>query len=302
MSSRLINGFLLAMLAAFAPSVALAQAEPNAAERLKSQGSQTDRASVEKRLESVGTLLEKSSGARQVESSGNPAAAEKRAKAQEVYKQAGEAFKAGDYAKTSKLLGEASGLMFEAVRMSDKDKVAGDKAKTDYNARLESVKALLAAQKRITTEKPGAKGAADSARSIEKLMQDAEKQAAANNYVDARATLDKAYLVAKGSIGSMRDGDTLVRTLTFASKEEEYHYELDRNDTHQMLIKVLLEDKRSAETDKMVKGFVDKATHLRTQAESTASKGDYVGGIKLLEDSTAELVKAIRGAGIYIPG
>jgi hypothetical protein len=52
----------------------------------------------------------------------------------------------------------------------------------------------------------------------------------------------------------------------------------------------------------MVKGFVDKATQLRTQAESTASKGDYVGGIKLLEDSTAELVKAIRGAGIYIPG
>ena len=39
----------------------------------------------------------------------------------------------------------------------------------------------------------------------------------------------------------MRSGDTLVRSLNFASKEEEYRYEIDRNDTHQMLIKVLVE-------------------------------------------------------------
>jgi hypothetical protein len=33
-----------------------------------------------------------------------------------------------------------------------------------------------------------------------------------------------------------------------------------------------------------------------------ATKKDYEAGIQLLEESTKELVRAIRGAGVYIPG
>jgi len=101
----------------------------------------------------------------------------------------------------------------------------------------------------------------------------------------------------------VRQGDTLVRSLNFASKEEEYVYELDRNDTHQMLIKVLLDEKRgSGSIDGMLKGYVDKAQALRGQAQSAAQRKDWTDGIRLLEESTAELVRAIRNAGIYIPG
>lgn len=271
-----------------------------AAQRLE-QSSSTDPAALQKRLESVGTLLEKSSGAKQVESAKNPQAVDKRKQALEAHAKAREVYRSGDYPQTAKLLDQASALMFEAVRLSAPEQVTGDKIKADYNARLESVKALLSAQQRVSSEKADPKGA-ETTRNIQKMVGEAEQLAAANKYPEARATIDRAYLVAKAAIGSMRGGDTLVRQLKFANKEEEYHYELDRNDTHQMLIKVLLEEKQRPGGDEMVQKFVQKAKELRTQAESTASKGDHAGAVKLLEDSTAELVKAIRGAGIYIPG
>lgn len=273
----------------------------SAAQRAAAGG--VDKVQLERRLESVGILIEKSSGAKQIESSGDARAQDRRARARELHKQATEAYKAGDLMRSSQLLTEASVTMFEAVRFAAPEKVVAEKSQKDFNARMESVKALLAAQKRVAAEKSNVKGAAEAARTVEQLIGEANQQAAAGRETEARATIDRAYLIAKASIASMRGGDTLVRSLNFATKEEEYRYELDRNDTHQMLIKVLLEEKRDQpELDRMVKSFLEKAGQMRGQAEASAARGDHVNGIKLLEDSTAELVKAIRNAGVYIPG
>lgn len=296
LASIAIYGAVMPSYAQQAPANA-----PSAADRLNTQREGTvDKAQLEKRLESVGTLIEKSSGARQVETSGDKRAAEKRAEAKSAYAEAQEAYKAGDYPRASRLLSQASGTMFEAVRLASPEQVTGEKQRADFNSRLESVKALLAAQKRISSEKAGVRDSAQTTREIEKLMQEAEQQAATNKYDQANTTLNRAYLIAKAAIGSMRGGDTLVRSLNFANKEEEYKYELDRNDTHHLLIKVLLDDKRGSES--MIQGFMQKAHQLRGEAESSAKRGDHAGAVKLLEDSTAELVKAIRNAGVFIPG
>jgi len=71
-----------------------------------------------------------------------------------------------------------------------------------------------------------------------------------------------------------------------------------------MLIKVLVEEKRASNAmlDQQVQAFVVKAKELRAAAESAAAKKDHAQAVKLLEDSTAELVRAIRNAGVYIPG
>lgn len=294
---------MVTMIAGFALSGAtghaLAQSATTAAERLQSQG--PDKAQIEKRLVSVETLIEKSSGAKQVESSGEQKALEKRNQARETYGRAQEAYKAADYARASTLLGEASGLMFQAVRLSEPEKVTAAKAKGEYESRLESVKALLAAQKRIASEKGSGKDGADTSQKIESQMREGEKLAAAGRYGEARGALDRAYLTARTAIGSMRGGDTLVRSLNFANKEEEYRYELDRNDTHQMLIKVLMGE-AAATSNVATKNFIDRAGEMRQQAEKAAGRGDHAGAVKLLEDSTSELVRAIRSAGIYIPG
>ena len=284
----------------------LAQSPPDPGSRtgmLRVADVEVDRVQLERRLESVGILVDRSSGAKQIESVGEPRALERRAKARDLYRQAQEAFRANDLMRASRLLTESSVTMFEAVRLAAPEKVAAEKTQNDFNARMDSVKALLAAQKRVAAEKSNVKGAAEAANTVETLIAEATQLNAAGKPSEARQTIDRAYLIAKASIASMRGGDTLVRSLNFTSKDEEYRYELDRNDTHQMLIKILLAEKRDQpEMDRMVKGFLEKAGQLRGHAEASAARGDFGGGIKLLEESTAELVKAIRNAGIYIPG
>lgn len=262
-----------------------------------------DRARLEARLAAVGVLIDQSSAARQIESSRDARAADLRNRAREIYLQAGAAFKAGELERASRLLPEASAKMFEAVRLAAPEQVTQDKVRADFDARMESVRSLLAAQRRIAAEKQGTPGAREATATVERLANEARDLAQADKMADARNRLDQAYYVAKAAIGSMRSGDTLVRSLQFATREEEFRYELDRNDTHRMLIRMLLDEKRAnANVDAMVRRSLERAGQLRTQADEASTKGDYPGAIRLLEDSTAELVRAIRGAGVFIPG
>lgn len=259
-----------------------------------------DRTQLDRRKTSVETLIERSSAAKQVEASGSAAAQAIREKARAAHRAAVQATDEGDYARAGKLFDEATRSMVQAVREAAPEQLIEQKGRRDYEARLESVKALLAAQKRISSEKStGAPGDAVTLR-VEKLMAQAGQLAAANDLVRARSVLDEAYLAVRGAIGGMREGDTLVRSLHFASKEEEYHYEVDRNDTHRMLVTVLLSDKPAAAAG--TEPLMQRAAQLRLQAEAAAARREFSAAIEFLEESTRELVRAIRGAGVYIPG
>lgn len=258
---------------------------------------------LEKRLTSVGTLIERSSAAKQIEASGVAAAEANRNLARQLHQQAEEAYRGGDYEKASRLLEEASKKMFEGVRLAAPEQITGQKKRRDFDNRMESVKALRDALKRVSAEKGKTSQTAEVIARIESMMKEADSIVSAGNIERGRVVLDQAYVTAKVSIENLRGGDTLVRSLKFASKEEEYRYEVDRNDTHQMLVKVLLEEKRvSSAIDNMVRKDLDQATSLRKTAEQFAAKGDYDNAIKTMEESTRELVRAIRGAGVYIPG
>jgi len=278
-------------------------APESAATRLA--GGKIDKDQLNFNMESVGKLLESSSAARQIESSKAPEAMARREKARELYKSARQALDAGDLNKASALLTEVRSSFFEAVRFAAPEEVTAKKLEADYRARLDSVNALLGAYKRVAGEKgSSSKTVNETVGQIEKSVAEAARQAQAGKYKEGRSELDRAYLVAKAGISSLRSGDTLVRSLNFASKEEEYQYEIDRNDTHLMLIKVLVEEKRATNAllDQQVQGFVGKSKELRQAAESAAGKKDHAQAVKLLEDSTTELVRAIRNAGVYIPG
>lgn len=293
MISRTLAAALTATALAIASGMAAAEAPPPPAVTL-------DRAQLEKRLESVRTLLERSSAAKQVEASGDANAKAERARAFEIWQRAKAAFDAGDLAAAQKLLIEAPKVMFAAARMAAPEEVLREKVRSDYLNRRESVKALLAAQKRIADEKGSVEGAAATAKTIEGMLAEADQLATTGRYEQARAVVDQAYLLAKASVGQMRSGDTLVRSLNFANKEEEYKYELDRNDSLQMLYKVLIEQKGGG--NPFVAAQVKKAQDLRAEAEKAAAGGDHAAGVRLLEDSTAQLVRAIRSAGVFIPG
>lgn len=294
---------LATLMAAATPLAAPAWAQTTAVDSAASRlaAGKVDRAQLQFNMDSVEKLLSNSSAARQIEVSKAPEALARRDKARELHQAARAALAAGDLERANTLLVEVRAVFFDAVRLAAPEEVLAKKLETDYAARLESVKALLAAYQRVANEKSGvARGVKETVAQIERSLAEAARLAQSGRYREGRAELDRAYLVAKAGISGLRSGDTLTRSLTFASKEEEYQYEVDRNNTHQMLIKVLLEEQKAA--DGMIQGFIAKAQDLRARAEAAAARGNYGEAVKLLEDSTADLVRAIRGAGVYIPG
>ena len=255
-------------------------------------------------MQSVATLIDASSAARQIEASGVQAARERRDNARLIHREAALAARAGDTANATRLLNEATREMMAGARLAKPEEVTGEKTRRDFDARLESARALLVAQQRIAQEKGNSREATDAARSIHDQIARAEQQVAAGQTDVARTTIDRAYLTARVSIESMRRGDTLVRSLAFASKREEYDYEIDRNETHRMLITVLLSERKDASgaMPADMKAHVDRAAQLRGEAEQQGRRGDHESAVRTLEDSTRELVRAIRMGGIYIPG
>ena len=260
-----------------------------------------DRVQLERRLAAVGFLLEKSSAARQIEASGDAGAQERRAQALERHRQAQEAFKADDLAATARLLSEASVLIMEGARRAAPAQINGVKERSDFDARMASVKALLAANRRVIAEKNGAPEAAQTSGTIENMVDAATQLAAAGKLPEGRALLDQAYVAAKAAIASIRSGDTLTRSVHFASKEEEYQYELERYNTHRTLIQSLLAQQRDA-PDASLKELIDNATRLRGAAERAAAAGDHAAAVTQFEESTRELLRAIRSLGISVPG
>ena len=273
--------------------------QPVASQQAPAAGS----GSVEGNLYFVRTLIERSSAAQKVTASRDPDAIAKREQARAKYQEAQRAVSAGDNETAQQSLNQAKMLMFEAARLADKEGVLEGKKKSDYENRLGSVQALMAAHERVTEDKGEQAVHRQLEPKVEERVQQAQALAAREEYEAARSELDVAYLSIKASIERLRSGDTLVRSLNFASKEEEYRYELDRNETLRMLVTVLLKDRlQQSGVSQMVDRQMGKANELRQTAEAEAEAGNYQAAIDSLDASTKQIIRAIRSAGVYVPG
>jgi tetratricopeptide (TPR) repeat protein len=172
----------------------------------------------------------------------------------------------------------------------------------DYETKLRSIQALLDAQQRIADEKSSVEHKEHLKLTVSALLNSAQDYAASNDYEQALKTVKQAYQIVTASIEQLRGGETLVRTLHFETPEEEYHYELDRNDTYSMLIHMLVEDKKTMEITDRIQQFLDQSNALRKLAERQAASGSFDEAIKSLEQSTRNLIFAMRNSGFFIPG
>lgn len=264
---------------------------------------QTATQNVADRLPNIERLLNQSSGAKQVINSGNSRAQAKRQQAQDAYRNAQQKIDQGDNQAAVDLLNQSTRLMFEAIKMSTPTSLSEDKIIVNYGKRRESVIALQEAFNRISDENNESQTRDKVNDQLAGIVGQADGLLQQGKNAEARVEIDKAYHLLKVSIESIRSGQTLVRSLQFETKKDEYLYEIDRNDTHTMLISLLVDDKKKSDSMKQkIVDFVTEARLLRQQAEAFAGKDEHEQAIELLEHSTRQLVRAIRSAGIYIPG
>ena len=264
---------------------------------------QMSAAAIATRLSFVEKLIFESSAARKVEESGKAEALALKAEAENHFTSAQSKNDSGDAAGAEMELNEAVRHMRAAVQAAGDTDQLTEKKSADFARRRESVEALTLAHERIANEKGMSDKHRELVTRIDAELQVADGLLAEGKADEARAALDSTYETVKVSVESLREGETLVRELKFETKKDEYIYELDRNDTHRMLIQVLLAEKMEDERARATaESFISKAESLRMEAETSAGRERYEEAIGLLEDSTKELIRAIRSAGIYIPG
>ncbi len=250
----------------------------------------------------VRKLLTISSPAIQVKKSDNLQAKKEFAQAISQYNKA---IDETDSARKKLLLDDVVKRVFKAAKLSTTEQMTSGKQQQDFNKKLASLHSLMNALERISQEKH--KDNLELKATL-KHISDMEKEAIQafekHNELLAMKTLEPAYLLVKTSVQNLRQGDVLVRSLNFESKQEEYEYELDRNNTHYMLLKMLVEKKTSL-SDYSKQKIMDYrliAESLSAEAKAAAQKNDHEQAIKHLEKSTKNLIRAIRIGGVFIPG
>jgi len=165
-----------------------------------------------------------------------------------------------------------------------------------YAARREAALELRKAVLRVSAEKHVA---VDGVAAFDSALASADAHAAAGRGEQAAAELKQAYESIKRQLVELRSGETLVRSLNFEHPEDEFKYELDRNQTFAMLVDLLAGEARDGER---ARAFLEKARSLRAEADEAGRRGAFTDGIELLENSSREYQKVIRNAGILIPG
>lgn len=259
--------------------------------------------SVDSRINFVNKLITESSAAQQVDASDNEEAKRLHEEAATYFNDAVDARAAGDIETASLRLSDAIRSMYAAVAAGGENPQEADGDNRQYEQRISSIDALMSAHERISNEKGLKAIHRDLESTVAKDIEAAEKYHIEGNVELANVHVDAAYEKVTHAVEILRHGETLVRELKFASEEDEYVYELDRNDTHEMLVNLLVDKGTAGPSGKeKAKQRVATAEALRRKAEGLAREGKYGEAITVLEQSTSELVKAIRGAGVYIPG
>lgn len=257
----------------------------------------------EKKLHALGELIGKSSVSKQVLNSDNQASMQKYKLAQSLHEQAVTAFNEGKYDESDMLMGKAKKALLEAAKLSNSQGNRKDKEKKSYESMQRSMNALLDAMQRIGAEKGKSKHVEPIAEKTRNLLKQADQNFSSGRYREGTELLGKAMQGIDTAINEMRSGDTLTRSLSFATPKEEYQYELDRNETHLMLVNVYLaEMPADVEVRSKIENHLEGAREFRKKAEEMATKDRYQDAVREMESSTINIIKAIRAMGVYIPG
>lgn len=294
-------GFLVRNSVGLALATALLLSTPLAAQETKQ--APVNQQTTHQKANNIDLLLNKSVSAKRIEESGDLDAISNLETARDLVAEAHEDLAGGRVEEADRKLNEALRLMNGETRRLSQDQVREKQAKQVYERRLKSVNAFMSAYDRVATEKGNGSAFKAQIAKIRQQVATAEGLAGKGDYEQAKDVLDQAYNATRTSIRDMRQGDTLVRTLNFATAQDEYKYEVDRNDSHFMLLQLAVDQQQ---LPKSVLPRIEKqrkaAEQLRADAEKQAAGGDYPTAIDTINKSTDALLKAIRLTGLSLPG
>lgn len=133
---------------------------------------------------------------------------------------------------------------------------------------------------------------------LTQVLENAEKHYHDGEYAMANHVMKQAADMVERAVSNARDKDVLVHELNFETPQDEYAYEIKRNESYLLLIdvmqsKTLMSD---ASVKYMSRAVSDNAIYV-DNAKRYASDGDYESAINELEKGVDRLSRAISMAG-----
>lgn len=242
------------------------------------------------------TVLMKSDGAKRIEASSNEEAKKRLEQARDLYRMARKDHGEGRTDEAEKGLNEALRLATTATQMVPSQSSRDQQLRERYNDLLRQVKSYQDWHVDYKGVDPHEK---EDQRNMEVELGRAQLLAEQGDYQQANELLNNmlGILITKTSaaIGSK----TVTYDLNFASKEEEYRYETDRNLEYERLIPIALSQKQpSATMRSLMDKMIDKALLLRKEAEAAFAAKKFDEAIARMHESTEQFQNALKITGV----
>ena len=142
----------------------------------------------------------------------------------------------------------------------------------------------------------------ETQKEFEASVSEAVSLANTKNYMAATQALKEIYERIINQLVLLRNNQTLIHSLDFASPEAEYQYELGRFKSYRLLLDL----KRAEKANSMrllaaIDVLLTQAESLRSHANVVQGEGDHQQAVELMEQSIAFMVKALRMLDVMIP-
>ncbi len=265
----------------------------------KSGHQEVSGADVKQKL-SYAKMVVMSKPAKRVQASNNEEAKALFAAAQNMLAQAGDLVQQGDNAAAMALIDDALRGISQASQLVPSEGVKEEK-KQRY---LEMVNHLQQQESnhKDVVERVASQGQDivdyDKA-SVESLRADAAMAAGNGNYDKAIRGITEADKLVTTAINQMLDSQTLEYELNIDTPEGEYQYEKNRYLGYAELVPIAKEEKKpSAGQLMLLENFVTKSQKMSEKAEQEAVAGNYPDAIRLMQEGTKQVRKALRMLGV----
>ena len=244
-------------------------------------------------------LVSDSPISKRVENGDDEEAKKQLKRSQEISGQAVEHNEKGEFELAEVHINEGLKLMTKlSRRVKDQDKVRQARIEL-YKQVKDHVDMFIVAFDRIAEEK-----GEDSVRNLldrdqlDAIMSKAENAHNDDELALANHLMRQAADMVDNALSDARHEDVLLHELTFESLEEEYAYEVNRNESYVKLIDLMQKKTEPSQASaSYVQKLVKENEQLRAQADALAREGELEQGILVLEKGTDRLSRALRLSG-----
>lgn len=136
---------------------------------------------------------------------------------------------------------------------------------------------------------------------LEHMLEAAATLTAAQQDEEANRVLAAAYGLALVTLSELHTGDALLHEPGFSSVAETYAYERRRNESHEMLLEILVrEDQAEGGQRLLIDHYWAVHQQLHRRAVELAATRDFKSAAKAMQNATEVLVRALRLSGMMI--